>query len=92
MNQFVGHAPRPPHLCRNQVPYDLELDSGNQVPESPMMRGECSTASLVAIIAPTSPPPSPESNPLSLIPKPYRQVEIKYSKLGKVQQCSSWWK
>jgi len=24
-----------------------------------------------------------ENNPLSLIPKPYRQVEIKYSKLGK---------
>jgi PAB-dependent poly(A)-specific ribonuclease subunit 2 len=61
MNQFVGHAPKPPHLRRNQVPYDLRRESKATVPESPMMR---------------------ETNPLSLTPKPYRQVEIKYSRLG----------
>jgi PAB-dependent poly(A)-specific ribonuclease subunit 2 len=61
MHQFVGHARKPAHLRRNQVPYDLQRESRATVPESPMMR---------------------ETNPLSLIPKPYRQVEIKYSKLG----------
>ena len=28
-----------------------------------------------------------ETNPLSLVPKPYRQVEIKYTKLGRVISC-----
>ena len=40
MKQFVGHAPKPPHILSNQVPYDLERDEGEGVPESPMMRGE----------------------------------------------------
>ena len=40
MSQFVGHAPKPPYILRNQVPYDLDKDSGKEVPESPMMRGE----------------------------------------------------
>ena len=40
MSQFVGHAPKPAHLLRNQVPYDLERDWSDSVPESPMMRGE----------------------------------------------------
>ncbi|XP_064403711.1 PAN2-PAN3 deadenylation complex catalytic subunit PAN2-like isoform X2 [Halichondria panicea] len=61
MQQFIGHAPKPSHILRNQVPYDLEKDRSESVPESPMMR---------------------ENNPLTLVPKPYRQVEIKYSKLG----------
>lgn len=39
MKQFVGHAPKPAHLCRNQVPYDLRRESRASVPESPMMRG-----------------------------------------------------
>lgn len=39
MSHFVGHAPKPPHIRRNQVPYDLEKDFGWEVPESPMMRG-----------------------------------------------------
>ena len=40
MSQFVGHAPKPAHLRRNQVPYDLERDWSDSVPESPMMRGK----------------------------------------------------
>lgn len=40
MSQFVGHAPKPPYILRNQLPYDLDKDSGKEVPESPMMRGE----------------------------------------------------
>ena len=40
MKQFIGHAPKPPHILRNQVPYDLEKDRWEGVPESPMMRGE----------------------------------------------------
>ena len=40
MSQFVGHAPKPTHLRRNQVPYDLERDWSDSVPESPMMRGK----------------------------------------------------
>ena len=40
MKQFVGHAPKPLHILSNQVPYDLERDEGEGVPESPMMRGE----------------------------------------------------
>lgn len=39
MHQFVGHAPKPAHLRRNQVPYDLQRESRATVPESPMMRG-----------------------------------------------------
>ena len=41
MKQFVGHAPKPAHLHRNQVPYDLRRESRASVPESPMMRGTC---------------------------------------------------
>lgn len=41
MKQFVGHAPKPAHLRRNQVPYDLCRESRASVPESPMMRGQC---------------------------------------------------
>lgn len=40
MKQFVGHAPKPAHLRRNQVPYDLCRESRASVPESPMMRGK----------------------------------------------------
>lgn len=40
MKQFVGHAPKPSHLRRNQVPYDLCRESRASIPESPMMRGE----------------------------------------------------
>ena len=39
MKQFVWHAPKPAHLHRNQVPYDLRRESRASVPESPMMRG-----------------------------------------------------
>lgn len=39
MQQFIGHAPKPSHILRNQVPYDLEKDRSESVPESPMMRG-----------------------------------------------------
>ena len=102
MSDFVGHAPKPSHVRRNQVPYDLERDWSDSVPESPMMRGTCMFVGVVnghvttylivgaicivvhvciltwhiLILFNT------EINPLSLVPKPYRQVEIKYSKLG----------
>ena len=43
MQHFVGHAPKPPHILSNQVPYDLEKDRWDSVPESPMMRGKLLT-------------------------------------------------
>ena len=46
MSQFVGHAPKPVHLRRNQVPYDLERDWNDSVPESPMMRGKKSSKTM----------------------------------------------
>lgn len=42
-SDFVSYAPKPPHIRRNQVPYDLERDMRDHVPESPMMRGQSST-------------------------------------------------
>ena len=39
MSQFVGHAPKPSHIRYNQVPYDLDRDTRDHVPESPMKRG-----------------------------------------------------
>ncbi|XP_050952396.1 PAN2-PAN3 deadenylation complex catalytic subunit PAN2 isoform X1 [Labeo rohita] len=64
---FIGYAPNPRTRPRNQVPYkikdiELEYDSYNQVPESPIGRDE-----------------EPH---LYMIPKKYRKVTIKYSKLG----------
>ncbi len=38
-SQFVGHAPKPSHIRYNQVPYDLDKDMREHVPESPMKRG-----------------------------------------------------
>ena len=40
MSQFVGHAPKPAHIRYNQVPYDLDRDMREHVPESPMKRGQ----------------------------------------------------
>ncbi len=40
MQDFIGHARKPPHILRNQVAYDLEKDRWDIVPESPMMRGK----------------------------------------------------
>ena len=53
MKQFIGHAPKPGHMIRNQVPYDLSREYCD-VPESPMMRGgyTCIAAPLL-----TRPPP-----------------------------------
>lgn len=82
MSQFVGHAPKPPHILRNQVPYDLERDEREGVPESPMMRGKNIATPTVKHLVMGSLCSPPETNPLSLVPKPYRQVEIKYTKLG----------
>ncbi|XP_035378442.1 PAN2-PAN3 deadenylation complex catalytic subunit PAN2 isoform X1 [Electrophorus electricus] len=64
---FIGYAPNPRTRPRNQVPYkikevELEYDSYNQVPESPIGRDE-----------------EPH---LYMVPKKYRKVTIKYSKLG----------
>ncbi|XP_063065324.1 PAN2-PAN3 deadenylation complex catalytic subunit PAN2 [Engraulis encrasicolus] len=64
---FIGYAPNPRTHPRNQVPYkikevELEYDSYNQVPESPIGRDE-----------------EPH---LYMVPKKYRKVTIKYSKLG----------
>uniref|UniRef100_A0A672N8S4 PAN2-PAN3 deadenylation complex catalytic subunit PAN2 n=1 Tax=Sinocyclocheilus grahami TaxID=75366 RepID=A0A672N8S4_SINGR len=64
---FIGYAPNPRSRPRNQVPYkikdiELEYDSYNQVPESPIGRDE-----------------EPH---LYMVPKKYRKVTIKYSKLG----------
>ncbi|XP_015199779.1 PAN2-PAN3 deadenylation complex catalytic subunit PAN2 [Lepisosteus oculatus] len=64
---FIGYAPNPRTKLRNQVPYktkevELEYDSYNQVPESPIGREE-----------------EPH---LYMVPKKYRKVTIKYSKLG----------
>uniref|UniRef100_A0A8C9WSJ6 PAN2-PAN3 deadenylation complex catalytic subunit PAN2 n=1 Tax=Scleropages formosus TaxID=113540 RepID=A0A8C9WSJ6_SCLFO len=64
---FIGYAPNPRTRLRNQVPYkvkeaELEYDSYNQVPESPLGRDE-----------------EPH---LHMVPKKYRKVTIKYSKLG----------
>ena len=39
MSQFVGHAPKPSHIRYNQLPYDLDRDTRDHVPESPMKRG-----------------------------------------------------
>ena len=82
MSQFVGHAPKPVHILRNQVPYDLERDWNEGVPESPMMRGKNVATSAVKRLVMDNLCPPAETNPLSLVPKPYRQVEIKYTKLG----------
>uniref|UniRef100_A0A8B9HJM3 PAN2-PAN3 deadenylation complex catalytic subunit PAN2 n=1 Tax=Astyanax mexicanus TaxID=7994 RepID=A0A8B9HJM3_ASTMX len=64
---FIGYAPNPRTRPRNQVPYkikevELEYDSYNQVPESPIGRDE-----------------EPH---LYMVPKKFRKVTIKYSKLG----------
>ncbi|KAF5895017.1 PAN2-PAN3 deadenylation complex catalytic subunit PAN2-like isoform X1, partial [Clarias magur] len=64
---FIGYAPNPRTRPRNQVPYkikevELEYDSYNQVPESPIGRD----------VEPH----------LYMVPKKYRKVTIKYSKLG----------
>ncbi|KAK2825541.1 hypothetical protein Q7C36_019468 [Tachysurus vachellii] len=64
---FIGYAPNPRTRPRNQVPYkikevEMEYDSYNQVPESPIGRDE-----------------EPH---LYMVPKKYRKVTIKYSKLG----------
>lgn len=40
-SHFVGYAGKPAHIRRNQVPYDLDRDMRDHVPESPMMRGQC---------------------------------------------------
>ena len=50
MIQFVGHAPKPAHILRNQVPYDLEREMRASVPESPMMRGQLDLLRFVAIL------------------------------------------
>ena len=63
-------------MTHNQVPYDLTADNE---PKSPMMRGNVSSHSHVRLLESFA-----EDNILSLIPKKYRQVEMKYSKLGEV--------
>ena len=63
-------------MTHNQVPYDLAADNE---PESPMMRGNVSPHSHMRLLESFA-----EDNILSLIPKKYRQVEMKYSKLGEV--------
>jgi len=47
MSQFVGHAPKPAHVRYNQVPYDLDRDMREHVPESPMKRGQSAAESYV---------------------------------------------
>ncbi|XP_072179674.1 PAN2-PAN3 deadenylation complex catalytic subunit PAN2-like [Diadema setosum] len=65
--QFIGYAPNPGGKRRNQVAYKEVIGGGKKSGKD---------------LVPESPSGRTEDPLMFMVPKPYRKVEIKYSKLG----------